>query len=47
MKNLLMLLVLANVLYFMWGRFVEEPEQPGPRVVARRRLVEDDGWRAK
>jgi len=29
MKNLLMLLVLANVLYYLWGRFVEEPEQTG------------------
>ncbi len=33
MKNLLMLLVLANVLYFMWGRFVEEPEVTGVMVV--------------
>lgn len=33
MKNLLMLLVLANVLYFMWGRFVDEPQQAGVVVV--------------
>jgi len=33
MKNLLMLLILANVLYYLWGRFVEEPEQTGVVVV--------------
>lgn len=33
MKNLLMLLLLANILYFMWGRFVDEPEQAGIVVV--------------
>jgi hypothetical protein len=33
MKNLLMLLVLANVLYYMWGKFVSEPEQSGVVVV--------------
>lgn len=33
MKNLLMLLVLANVLYYMWGQFVEEPEPTGIVVV--------------
>ena len=33
MRNLLMLLVLANILYFMWGRFVEEPEETGVVVV--------------
>lgn len=33
MKNLLMLLVLANVLYYMWGRFVEEPVQTGIVIV--------------
>lgn len=38
MKNLLMLLVLANVLYFMWGRFVEEPEQTGIIVVRESEL---------
>jgi hypothetical protein len=33
MKNLLLLLVLANVLYFLWGWFVEEPPQPGVAMV--------------
>ena len=33
MRNLLMLLVLANVLYYMWGRFVEEPVETGIIVV--------------
>lgn len=33
MRNLLMLLVLANVLYWMWGRFVEEPPETGIVVV--------------
>lgn len=38
MKNLLMLLVLANVLYFMWGRFVDSPEPPGIVVVKESEL---------
>lgn len=33
MKNLLLLLVLANVLYLLWGWFVEEPPQPGVAIV--------------
>jgi len=33
MRNLLFLLVLANILYYMWDRFVEEPDQPGVVVV--------------
>ena len=33
MKNILMLLVLANVLYYMWGRFVVEAEESGVVVV--------------
>ena len=33
MKNLILLLVLAKMLYFMWGRFVEEPEETGVVVV--------------
>ncbi len=33
MKNLIMLLLLANALYYMWGRFVEEPEVTGVVVV--------------
>jgi len=33
MKNLLLLLVLANILYFVWGWFIEEPPQPGVALV--------------
>ena len=33
MKNLLLLLLLANVLYFMWGMFTTEDPQPGIAVV--------------
>lgn len=33
MKNILMALVLANVLYYLWGRFVEEPDESGVVVV--------------
>jgi hypothetical protein len=33
MRNLILLLVLANVLYFLWDRFVAEPEQTGVAVV--------------
>lgn len=33
MKNLLLLLVLANVLYFMWGLFTTKDPQPGIAVV--------------
>ena len=38
MKNILMLLVLANVLYFLWGRFVEAPEESGVVVVRESEL---------
>ena len=34
MKNLLLILLLANILYFMWGRFVEEEPVPGVAIVA-------------
>lgn len=34
MKNLLLLLILANILYFMWGLFVTDDPQPGVAVVA-------------
>jgi hypothetical protein len=34
MKNLLLLLILANVLYFMWSMFAAEDSQPGVAVVA-------------
>jgi len=33
MKNLLLLLILANVLYFMWGMFTPEEREPGIAVV--------------
>ena len=33
MKNLLLLLLLANILYFLWGWFAEEPPQPGVAIV--------------
>ena len=38
MRNLLMLLVLANVLYFLWARFVAEPDQTGVAVVEESQL---------
>ncbi|HZW59308.1 MAG TPA: SPOR domain-containing protein [Woeseiaceae bacterium] len=33
MRNLLLLLILANVLYFLWERVTEEGEEPGIAVV--------------
>jgi len=33
MKNLLLLLILANILYFMWGMFTTEETEPGIAVV--------------
>ena len=33
MKNLLLLLILANILYFMWGMFTPEEPQPGIAIV--------------
>ena len=33
MKNLLLLLILANILYFMWGMFTTEESQPGVAIV--------------
>ena len=33
MKNLLLLLLLANILYFLWGQFVEKSPQTGIAVV--------------
>lgn len=33
MKNILLMLLLANILYFMWGLFVEEDSQPGVAIV--------------
>ncbi len=34
MRNILLALVLANVLYFLWGRYVEEPAEFGVAVVS-------------
>ena len=34
MKNLLLILLLANILYFMWGYFVDAESEPGVAVVA-------------
>ena len=33
MKNLLLLLVLANILYFLWGKYQVEPPAPGSVIV--------------
>ena len=33
MRNILLALLVANVLYFMWGRFVEDPPEFGVAVV--------------
>jgi hypothetical protein len=38
MKNLLLLLLLANILYFVWGMFAEESPEPGIVVVDESRL---------
>lgn len=38
MKNLLLLLLLANILYFLWGRFVEESPEPGIAIVEESQL---------
>jgi hypothetical protein len=34
MKNLLLLLLLANILYFVWGLFVDKPVETGVAVVS-------------
>ena len=38
MKNLLLLLILANILYLMWGMFATEDPQPGVAVVEETEL---------
>ncbi len=38
MRNLLMLLVVANVLYFSWTSFVSEPDQSGVAVIDESQL---------
>lgn len=34
MKNILLALLLANILYFMWGMFTQEESQPGVAIIA-------------
>lgn len=38
MRNLLLLLALANILYYMWGRFVDSPDETGVVVVSESEL---------
>jgi hypothetical protein len=38
MRNLLMLLAVANILYFWWNRFVAEPDQSGVAIVEESEL---------
>ena len=38
MRNLLLLLALANILYYMWGRFVDNPDETGVVVVSESEL---------
>jgi hypothetical protein len=38
MRNLLLLLLLANILYYMWGRFVDDPDQLGVVIVSESEL---------
>lgn len=38
MRNLLLLLLLANILYYMWGRFVDGPDETGVVVVSESEL---------
>ena len=33
MKNLLLILLLANILYFVWGMFANDSPQPGVAIV--------------
>ncbi len=33
MKNLILLLILANILYFMWGRFGQDDREPGVAIL--------------
>jgi len=38
MRNLLLLLLLANVLYFVWGMFAGDPTEPGVAIVEESEL---------
>jgi len=33
MKNLVLILLLANILYFVWGMFADDSPQPGIAIV--------------
>lgn len=38
MKNLLLILLLANILYFVWGMFADDSPQPGVEIVDEAQL---------
>ena len=38
MRNLLLLLLLANILYFVWGTFVGNNSEPGVAIVTEAEL---------
>ena len=38
MKNLLLILVLANILYFVWGMVAEDAAEPGIAIVSESEL---------
>lgn len=38
MKNLLLILVLANILYFVWGMYMDDASEPGVAVVSEAEL---------
>lgn len=38
MRNLLLLLLLANILYFVWGLVMEKPAEPGVAIVSESEL---------
>ncbi|MDH4108807.1 MAG: SPOR domain-containing protein [Gammaproteobacteria bacterium] len=38
MRNLLLILLLANILYFLWGQFVERPPEQGVAIIAESEL---------
>ena len=38
MKNLLLILVLANILYFVWGMYTDDASEPGVAVVSEAEL---------
>ena len=38
MKNLLFALIVANILYFLWGMYTEKTPEPGVDIVAEAEL---------